>query len=298
MELIKSLPTQVKITKSGTTKRNSMALFKCVACSKEVEKIRSVGLLAQTCGSSGCKPSGPQDGHKESKTLFHRSWMAMVGYCKRKNQLINPEWLSYLNFKTDMQADYFEGAKLTRKNTNAAYSKENCLWVNPKEMLGQPSNSKQVSTVTGRQFEQHNMHKTRPYRIWQNMRTRCNDPKHHRYSVYGGKGVKVCAEWQDSFTQFWLDMQTGYDDTMTIDRIDSDQGYTKSNCRWVSLKENCSRSRATPTQQIDVLTGVVIKVWGSAREAGLALNIDPSSIAKVISGKKNSAGGFKWLVVV
>ena len=297
MELLKTLPSQVKITKTGTTKRNSMALFKCVCCNQEVERIKQVGLLAQTCGSKGCKPSGPKTGHGESGTELHRIWSSMVGYCKRKNQLIDPTWLDYLNFKTDMHSTYFEEAKLTRKNTNEAYSKSNCLWVNPKEMLGLPSNSTQVSTVTGRQFEQHNMHDSRPYRIWRNMRLRCSDTKHARYHVYGGKGIKVCNDWDNSFTKFWLDMQDGYTDEMTIDRINSNLGYAKENCRWVTLKENSSRSRATPTQQIDLVTKCVVKVWNSAREAGLELNIDPSSITKVVLGKKKSAGGFGWVVV-
>jgi len=296
MDLIKSLPSQLKITKNGTIKRNQMGLFKCPVCQCEVERIKTVGKKSQTCGSTGCKPSGPKDGHGDSNSLFHRAWSNMLKYCRRSQHQFDESWVDYLVFKQDMFTTYFDGAKLSRKIAQQPYSKDNCFWTDSKNMLGLPSNSIQVSVVTGRQFEQHNMHNTRPYRIWQNMRLRCNNPKHNRYSTYGGKGIKVCQEWENSFTKFWLDMAIDYTEEMTIDRIDSNKGYTRENCRWVTLKENSSRSRATVTKQIDVNSGEVIKEWPSAREASLALGIDASSITKVVLGKKKSAGGFRWAI--
>lgn len=294
MEMVKKLPPETKVTSTGSLKQNSMGLFHCPQCGQDVVKIRHVGRKAQTCGAVGCKPSGPQSGHKESGSPLYIAWSNMRQYCKRsKNQYV-PEWDSFMRFSLDMGTTFVPGRKLTRKDSLQPYSKENCYWLKKEEVFGKPTNSIQQSVVTGRLFEQHGMHKTRPYRIWQNMRTRCYDPKHHRYAVYGGRGIKVCDEWLNSFTAFWQDMQEGYTDEMTIDRIDPNGDYCKQNCRWISLAENSSRSRALATQQIDPVTGVVIRTWASAREAGMALGIDPSSITKVIKSKIKSAGGFLW----
>ena len=294
MELIVKLPTETKITSTGTTKRNSMGLFKCPSCGQEVAKIRSVGLKSASCGAIGCKESGPRDGHMQSGTPAYIAWSNMRQYCKRSKNEYCKEWESFEIFNNDMAASYVPTSRLTRINSLEPYSKINCFWVKPDELLDTPTNSTQQSVVTGRLFEQHGFHATRPYRIWSNMRLRCYDENNRRYSVYGGKGIKICDAWLNSFTAFWQDMQEGYTDEMTIDRINSDGDYCVGNCRWITLAENSSRSRATVTKQIDPVTLQVIKEWPSAREAGLSLGIDTSSIAKVCKGKVKSAGGYLW----
>lgn len=294
MELIKKLPPETKVTSTGTTKQNSMGLFLCPICSSEVVKVRGAGRAALSCGIVGCRQSGPRTGHMQSGTPVYVAWAAMRNYCHRSTNQICPEWDSFSVFSEDMLASYRPGTRLARLVSVEPYSKANCLWISADELLDTPTNSVQQSAVTGRLFEQHGMHSTRQYKIWQNMRTRCYDPNSKRYEVYGGKGIKVCYEWLNSFTNFWQDMKDGYTDEMTIDRKDSDKDYYKDNCRWLTLAENSSRSRATVTQQIDMQTGVVIKEWPSARTAGLTLGIDPSSITKVCLGKKQSAGGFRW----
>ncbi len=294
MELISKLPPETKITSTGSTKQNSMGLFLCPSCGQHVVKVKGAGLKAATCGAIGCKESGPRNGHLQSGTPVYIAWSNMKQYCNRSENNYCAEWNSFETFTADMVSSYVPTARLTRLNSLKPYSKENCFWVKPDELLDTPTNSIQQSTVTGRLFEQHGFHATRPYRIWKNMRARCYDPKHRRYSVYGGKGIRICDAWLNSFTAFWQDMQEGYTDEMTIDRKDSNGDYEKSNCRWMTLAENSSRSRATVTKQIDPFSLVIIKEWPSAREAGLALGIDTSSIAKVCNGKMKSAGGFLW----
>lgn len=79
---------------------------------------------------------------------------------------------------------------------------------------------------------------TRLYRIWANMKTRCYNPKVTHYFRYGGRGITVCPEWRDSFQAFhdWA-ICHGYDDNLTIDRIDNDKGYSPENCRWITAKK-------------------------------------------------------------
>lgn len=82
---------------------------------------------------------------------------------------------------------------------------------------------------------------TRLYGIWCNMKSRCTNPKTDHYALYGGKGIKVCDEWMNSFVSFmeWS-MSNGYDNKLTIDRIDPDGDYTPSNCRWTTQKVQCN----------------------------------------------------------
>ena len=85
---------------------------------------------------------------------------------------------------------------------------------------------------------------SRLHHIWCGMRQRCSNKKHHAYNDYGGRGIQVCKEWE-SFPAFrdWA-IHSGYADTLSIDRIDNDSGYSPENCRWVSQKTQSNNQRS------------------------------------------------------
>lgn len=82
----------------------------------------------------------------------------------------------------------------------------------------------------------HGMSRSRPHRIWANMWTRCTNPKSSQYKNYGAKGVTLCKRWH-SFENFWADMKSGYAEGLQLDRKKNSRGYCKSNCRWVTPKQ-------------------------------------------------------------
>lgn len=82
------------------------------------------------------------------------------------------------------------------------------------------------------------------YGVWQGMRRRCSDPARKDYRIYGGRGISVCADWEDSYERFrkWA-LAAGYQKSLTIDRIDPDGNYEPSNCRWITRSDNSRRAR-------------------------------------------------------
>ncbi len=90
-------------------------------------------------------------------------------------------------------------------------------------------------------------HRSRMYRVWGSMRERCNNPKQCRYSSYGGRGIKVCDEWND-FAKFreWA-LSAGYAPGLQVDRKDNDQGYNSENCR-IATRHEQQQNRRLPSR--------------------------------------------------
>lgn len=90
----------------------------------------------------------------------------------------------------------------------------------------------------------HDMSNSPEYSAWSGIKKRCFNPRYHEYHLYGGRGISMCEEWKHSFEAFYRDMgprPSGH----SIDRIDNNRGYEKSNCRWAPPLHQTENRRCT-----------------------------------------------------
>lgn len=115
--------------------------------------------------------------------------------------------------------------------------------------------------VTRNRLTTHNLTGSRLMKIFYNMKTRCNNSKDRRFKDYGGRGIKLCKEWENNFLNFynWA-VNNGYKDGLTIDRIDNNSNYSPQNCRWITLEEQSNNKRNSIFLTINDITKT-LKQW-------------------------------------
>ena len=91
----------------------------------------------------------------------------------------------------------------------------------------------------------HNKSNSMVYNVWQNMKNRCTNKNSTQWKWYGGRGIKVCDQWLNSFESFYQDMGDPPTKNHSIDRINNHGNYERDNCKW-STKSEQAKNRRLP----------------------------------------------------
>lgn len=125
----------------------------------------------------------------------------------------------------------------------------------------------QTGIINGNRERTHGASRSDPlYIIWQGIKTRCFNEKSFAYKDYGGRGIKMSAEWVNDFIKFKIDMSEGYVKGLTIERKNVNGNYEKSNCIWVTRKEQANNRRTTIYMDTEI---GVMKIKDAAKIAGI-----------------------------
>jgi hypothetical protein len=116
----------------------------------------------------------------------------------------------------------------------------------------------------------HGKSKSKFYKVWQSMKTRCDNPNSNRFSYYGAKGVGYCIRWS-IFENFYEDMHNDYKEGLTLDRIDGSKDYFKDNCHWVDYS-------AQNNNKSDNIKLLYHNKEYSPKEASIAFSISTTTI--------------------
>lgn len=139
------------------------------------------------------------------------------------------------------------------------------------------------------------------YKVWWSMKERCYSPNHHAYHNYGGRGIQICGEWLEDFLVFYdWSMANGYEEGLSIDRINNDEDYADYNCQWITLSENVAKANENKPKRKTLYkyygispTGEKI-IFENAEEFAREYNLNAKGIRRVAKGERNQYKGWSF----
>lgn len=126
----------------------------------------------------------------------------------------------------------------------------------------------------------------RIYKTYFSMKQRCYNDKNPRYDLYGGRGIKVCKEWLDNKEEFYIwSMNNGYNELLTIDRIDNDDDYRPDNCRWADEAAQSRNRRHVISEETVMTIKSHLQDGLTHKEIADRLQVSKHRISNISSGK-------------
>lgn len=147
-----------------------------------------------------------------------------------------------------------------RKSIQSRSSSSRESEMNDRELL-------ELAAMAAGKRERHGMNKSPEHRAWVHMKQRCTNTNKREYQHYGGRGIKVCDEWMNSFTAFYNHVGPRPSEKYSLDRIDVNGNYEPGNVRWAT---NVEQKENTRVVRMVALNGKNQSLSAWAREMGLA----------------------------
>ena len=123
----------------------------------------------------------------------------------------------------------------------------------------------------------------RIYNIYRGIKNRCFNKNDYHYKWYGEKGITICDEWLNNYKSFEIwSLENGYQDNLSIDRIDNNGNYEPSNCRWVSHKIQCNNRK---TNHLLTINGETKTITEWAEKNRIDRKVIERRIKKGITGE-------------
>lgn len=129
------------------------------------------------------------------------------------------------------------GKKLDKKKGQTRFCSYDCYWKSLKNK--RPHNYNKFKY----DFLGTDARNNKVYQSWTSMLIRCNNKDARSYKNYGGRGIKVCDEWQEFEPFYNWAINNGYQEGLTIERVDVNSNYCPENCKWIPPKEQAKNKR-------------------------------------------------------
>jgi hypothetical protein len=132
------------------------------------------------------------------------------------------------------------------------------------------------------------------YQTWMDMKRRCLNPKRASYKNYGGRGIRVCQEWLDSFRAFADYLGPKPSPDHSIDRIDNNGHYEPGNVRWATASQQMQNTRVSGRAKRETRWGTILRACGySSKELARHTGISVSAIDHWKKGLGDPSGAFR-----
>ncbi len=132
------------------------------------------------------------------------------------------------------------------------------------------------------------MSKTRFYKIWKGIFTRCYNKNYRLFKDYGGRGIKVCKQWH-RFENFRDDMLKSYTDDLSIERVDNNGNYNPKNCKWATREEQNKNKRMHKLTREKVKEIRILYKYGNGKHLAIKYGVTSAVISEIVNRKRNYA---------
>lgn len=146
-----------------------------------------------------------------------------------------------------------------------------------------------TSALISKANTKHGKSHTRVYSIWSHIKKRCYNKKSLDYNSYGGRGITMCLEWVKSPSSFidWS-LDNGYDEHLTIDRINKDGNYEPSNCQWITNELNAKKDKVKLNEREKIEVCTMFKNKCKQLEIAKYFNVSIPTIQRILKELKCS----------